>query len=469
MLAGMSAAALSAPLQGLFTRRAHAATFGPLLPDPAGIFDLPAGFSYRILDSRGDTMNDGYQVPGRPDAMACFTGDDPGTIVLVRNHEVGLNDRGNSPLMSGQDTPPEAYDVRGGGSVTRVVLDATTLQPLSRNVLLAGTVTNCAGGMSPWGWLSCEETTSSDHGYVFLCRPGTGAIEAPRLIAGYGRFKHEAAAVDPDTLIAYLTEDQGDSCFYRFVPDSAAEPFTGRLQAMRILQGDRFDTSAGLRVGDTFDIAWVDIDDPTPSRDTVRDQGQDRGAAIIRRGEGLWLDGGSAYICSTSGGPRGSGQIFRLDPAGDGGSLTLIAQAEDTAVLENPDNITVAPWGDVYIAEDGGGTDHLRILDPNGNVSDFARNALSGSELAGVCFSPDGTALFVNLQADHMTLVVTGPFPGNPNPLPPPPLPPPFVPPVEQIGCNAAGATGATNAAFVAAATVGATALGRRRSNEDEA
>ena len=39
-----------------------------------------------------------------------------------------------------------------------------------------------------------------------------------------------------------------------------------------------------------------------------------------------------------------------------------------------------------------------------------AKNGLSRSEIAGVCFSPDGRAMFVNLQTDGITLAITGPF-----------------------------------------------------------
>jgi secreted PhoX family phosphatase len=45
-----------------------------LRADPQGILDLPEGFSYRVLQRGGEMMTDGYRVPGRPDAMACFAG-----------------------------------------------------------------------------------------------------------------------------------------------------------------------------------------------------------------------------------------------------------------------------------------------------------------------------------------------------------------------------------------------------------
>ena len=73
--------------------------------------------------------------------------------------------------------------------------------------------------------------------------------------------------------------------------------------------------------------------------------------------------------------------------------------------------MTVSPAGTVYFCEDGTGGNYLRGIDPDsGRVFDFARNALSHSELAGVCFSPDGRAMFVALQTDGLTLCVTGPF-----------------------------------------------------------
>jgi secreted PhoX family phosphatase len=65
--------------------------YGPLVPDPGGVLDLPPGFQYRILSQEGSpTMRNlatkGIPVPGSHDGMAAFAG--PGnTTVLVRNHE----------------------------------------------------------------------------------------------------------------------------------------------------------------------------------------------------------------------------------------------------------------------------------------------------------------------------------------------------------------------------------------------
>lgn len=395
-------------------RRAAAASFGPLIPDPAGVLDLPEGFSYRVLEKSGDAMSDGYRVPGLPDGMACFAGPS-GTLILMRNHELNAGDLGHGPYHEGQSPPPEAYDPSGVGGVTRIVLDANTFERVSSNLVLIGSSRNCCGGPSPWGWLSCEETVEINgngayrHGYVFACSTAAASVCVPHRIVGYGRCRHEAVAVDPSNYYAYLTEDRGDSSFYRFVPDAMSEPFVGRLQALAIVGQKRFALTT-MTVGQVLDVSWIDIDEPDPDGDTLRSEAQDKGAAILIRGEGIWFAEGQVYICSTTGGAAAAGQIFRLID-GDNPTIELLVEATDTSVLQNPDNITVAPWDQLFIAEDGGGSNFVRWVDAEGKVGDFARNAASGSEFAGVCFSPDGRALFVNMQEDGLTLVVTGPFP----------------------------------------------------------
>src|SRR6187399_3761767 len=61
--------------------------YGPLVPDPQGLIDLPQGFSYRVLSSLGEAMSDGGTVPDRADGMGCFDLGG-GKWALVRNHEL---------------------------------------------------------------------------------------------------------------------------------------------------------------------------------------------------------------------------------------------------------------------------------------------------------------------------------------------------------------------------------------------
>ena len=408
---GGAAVASAAALPFLFQRRlAPAAVRSPLVPDPRGILDLAPGLSYRIVDRTFDPMTDGHRVPACPDGMACFSG--PGdTWVLMRNHELG----DNLALGPCRGAPvPEAYDPRAAGGVTRVVLDARTGQRLSSNLVLAGTLRNCAGGASPWGWISCEETMESGHGYAFLCNTNTDRVLPAKRLTGYGRFRHEAAAVDPRTSIAYLTEDQGDGCIYRFLPADRRRPFTGRLQALKHSQQPNYALSSSLEAGTSIPVSWVDVPEPDSRTDDLRHQAASAGAATLSRGEGIWFAGNVVYICSTDGGKAGRGQILALDVSqAERETIRLMVESPGAATLNMPDNITVAPWGDVIVAEDGWGAAHLRAITPRGGIYDIARNAKSQGELAGVCFSPDGSTLFANMQLDGLTLAITGTFPGH--------------------------------------------------------
>ncbi|MFO7180405.1 MAG: DUF839 domain-containing protein [Pseudomonadota bacterium] len=372
--------------------------------DPNRLLDLRTGFTYTVVERFGDVMSDGYRVPGMADGMACFPGPE-GTVVLMRNHEV---DRQGAFGAYRGKAPAQAYDPNAYGGVTRVVVDARTGQRISSNLVLTGTLRNCAGGPSPWGWLSCEEHVDPGHGYVFLCRTDAAKVAPAERIPAYGRFNHEAVCIDPKTLGAYLTEDRVDGCLYRMIPADRSRPFEGHLEALAIRGKPRFDTGRGLEPGRRYPVEWIRVPDPDPKDDSVRHQALERGAAIVRRGEGIWYHDGAVYIAATIGGPRGTGQILRLHL--ERGELEEYARSEDPGALDYPDNITVAPWGDLYLAEDGAGDQYVRVITTKGKIVDLARNAHSSGELAGVCFSPDASLLFVNLYNEGITVAIRGPF-----------------------------------------------------------
>lgn len=405
---------------GLTPRAGGAAAlpYGPLRPDPQGVLDLPEGFHYRVVDRRGEPMSDGFVTPGRYDGMACFEGPEPGTWALMRNHE-------NPPLLTSlgpaPDGRPIAYEhVRGKpGGVTRVVIDAATATKRSANLVLAGTVLNCAGGPSPWGWLSCEESIDRGHGYVFVCDPLADQVAPPRPVPAFGRFRHEAACVDPATGIVYLTEDREGGCLYRFVPHDVARTlagtsFEGRLEALRVRGRPRMRTDTQLPLGTDVEIDWVPIHDPDPADDTVRVEAQRAGAAIVRRGEGIAFAQRAGrptiVLSATEGGRAGLGQLLRLEPRGEGGTLGVIAESTDQSDFDMPDNLVIAPHGELFFCEDGHARNYVRGLGADGRIFDFARNALSRSELVGVCFSPEGSTMFVGIQQEGLLLSVRGPW-----------------------------------------------------------
>ncbi|MBI1317662.1 MAG: DUF839 domain-containing protein [Candidatus Hydrogenedens sp.] len=418
--------------------------FGPLRRDPEGRFDLPEGFRYRIVSRKGDRMSDGLLVPGRPDGMAAFPGPD-GTTILVRNHEISSDDPENGAygedraLASGIGSRTFYDDgfgkTPGLGGTSTLVYNTRTGELVEQHMSLLGTVRNCAGGPTPWGsWISCEEDVSTkddlhaqDHGWCFEVPAIAGPTTAePKPIVGMGRFNHEAIAIDPVSGVVYLTEDRPDGLIYRYIPNVPGKLHEGgKLQALARKAVPSFDTrnwgdAKPTRVGETFEVEWLDLEGIDSPQDDLRLRGFERGATRFARGEGMWYGNGAVYFACTNGGSALKGQIFKYVPsAAEGttaeaehpGRLTLFVEPNDGGLIDNCDNLTVSPWGDLVACEDGSGEQYLVGVTPEGAIYKFGRNADAGnSELAGATFSPDGSTLFLNVQSDGLTLAITGPW-----------------------------------------------------------
>lgn len=417
--------------------------FGSLVPDPSGILDLPKGFSYTIISRHGERMDDGFYVPSAHDGMAAFPGPN-GLTVLVRNHEIDwdagaeqgpygadqeLFSRIDSGLLydAGFDNEPCL------GGTTTLLFDTRTQRLVTHFLSLAGTLRNCAGGPTPWNsWITCEETVAragdklrKDHGYCFeVPAEASPRVHAAEPLLDMGRFYHEAIAVDPVSGVVYMTEDRWDSLIYRFVPNVPgllAEG--GQLQALTIRDHPSMDTRNWdeqlVAPGDRFSVKWISMNDIHSPDDDLRLRGFDRGAARFARGEGMWYGNDAVYFACTNGGPARKGQIWKYIPSryeGEEGEsanpagLELFIEPNDGGIVDNADNLTVSPWGDLIVCEDGPGTQNLVGITPAGKIYTFAHNAVSESEFAGSTFSPDGSTMFVNMQKDGLTLAIHGPW-----------------------------------------------------------
>ncbi len=73
------------PVHSRAETRPRSNRFGPLLPDAAGIVDLPKGFTYKIISRTGDEMDDGLLVPARPDGMGAFPGPDQTLLFYLQD------------------------------------------------------------------------------------------------------------------------------------------------------------------------------------------------------------------------------------------------------------------------------------------------------------------------------------------------------------------------------------------------
>jgi len=434
--------------------------YGPLKRDPAGLLDLPEGFTYRALSTArsgseddprfSQRLSNGELVPAHHDGMAAFAGRD-GITVLVRNHELEPDHR---PVVD--PSGKRRYDRLGTGGTTTLWVDG------ERNLVrsfpsLSGTFRNCAGGPTPWGsWLSAEECVympgapddrindlnpgaSERHGYLFEVDARAEGLVDPVPIKAMGRFYHEAVAVDPLTGTVYMTEDRPDGLLYRYQPDVVTRGLKkvadlkpgdlalgGTLEALRITtQPSARTQNYGKRafaIGQSVPVDWVAIPVRDPDVDSENDrsgglkaaptsaraQGFSLGCAQFARNEGITHHQGSLYFCATSGGHEEAGQVWRLDL--DAQRLTLVLEPDDRRLMDGPDNLTAAPNGDLIVCEDGRAEDYVLGITPQGRIYRLARNRYNDSEFAGACFAPDGQTLFVNCQDPGITYAIWGPW-----------------------------------------------------------
>jgi len=414
--------------------------YGPVSPTTSSntgeiLLELPPGFKYNVMGKTGAKMSDGNLTPRAHDGMGAFAHEQG--ICLIRNHEVN-NLVGQAGIaVGGREL---AYDPSAAGGTTTLIVDPDT-RLLTRDFLSAtGTLNNCAGGTTPWGsWITCEETTlgaqsryilqinrnvggfDKNHGYCFEVPAIAEGLELRKPLVAMGRFNHEAIAVDPETGIVYETEDANPSGFYRFIPNRPAVLSAGgRLQMLAIKDQPNYDTRTGQTEGVELPVSWVDIQDPNPQAaslvpSAVFAQGFQSGGAAFNGLEGCFYSEGRIFFTAKRGGDRRIGQVWQYRPSSENdGSLSLIFESPDPAVLTMPDNVCLSPRGALVICEDGGApVMHVRGLTQEGKIFDIVRDIVGiplRGEFAGATFSPDSRTLFVNMQRPGITYAIWGPW-----------------------------------------------------------
>jgi secreted PhoX family phosphatase len=446
--------------------------FPPLQDDPNGILALPAGFSYTIVTREGTTdLSFGQgKTPAFHDGTGVVAAG-RNKLTIIQNHEM-------TPHMSAFGVPHIAGTVYDPGAVDAGGCTVITTDGNGRAtdewVGISGTVRNCAGGVTPWGtWITCEETFinagatwtaggqtgtyEKNHGYAFEVFPRESKRQQPKPIKAFGRFEHEALAVEPNLRHVYLSEDASgpNGLFYRWsatsghrlgsgLADSLSDT-AGTLEAMQIRLDDgsvlpdvAYLTSAQL--GRPFKVTWIEVPDRDAVTKPTRTQFTDGTVTRGKKFEGVWSTSKGVYIVNSfafgandlpADATRHDGMVWFYDYSDQ--TITLVTyfphnpagETEGTfpkyadLTFDGPDNVTVTPWGTLVLAEDGVRASHVLSAVPGGPTYAIARNMISNgtsngaptySEFTGPTFSPDGTILFVNIQVPGITLAITGPW-----------------------------------------------------------
>jgi secreted PhoX family phosphatase len=354
---GATAAAGTSPYGGLAAANGHG-------------LELPSGFTSRVIARSGSRVaGTTYVWHALPDGGATFSRAGGGWA-YVSNSEAPTGTGGASTILFSES-----------GAVERAYR------------ILGGTTLNCSGGATPWRtWLSCEEV---GRGRVLECDPfgRRAAVYRPAL----GRFKHEAAAVDPIRKAVYLTEDRPDGGFYRLRPSAWPSLSAGSLTALC-----RSSTGA---------LVWRRVPDPSAAKVSARHQV----AGMIRfnGGEGASYGFDRCYFTT-----KGDGRVWAYNAATNRlGVVYDDSTAGAAPPLTGVDAITISKARDLYVAEDAGNME-ICIITPgatNRIVAPVVRLlGQPSSEITGLAVNPAGTRMYFSSQRGTdgrgITYEVSGPF-----------------------------------------------------------
>ncbi len=355
------------------------ANFGPLAAADQNGLRLPPGFSGRVVARSGaaPVPTSSYLWHGRPAGGATFETEDGGWI-----------------YVSNSDLEPGA----GGVGALRFDSEGTAIGAYS---ILFGSAHNCSGGATPWGtWLSCEKATI---GQVWECDPI--GVRPAVLRPALGTFRHTAVAVDPIQGHLYLTEDEVDGRFYRYVP--LGDPAGDRLD----LDDGRLEVARLIGDGPSGPVEWLPVPDPTFMGE-VATRYQVPASTPFPGGKGIWYGNHVMYFTT-----KFDNRVWIYDIDSARVEILYDDDTSENPILSGVDDVTVSAQGDVLVAEDGGDMQIVGFA-PTGEIVPIVQiEGHQASEVAGPAFDPSGTRLYFSSQrgagdppSGGVTYEISGPF-----------------------------------------------------------
>jgi hypothetical protein len=382
------------------------ACLNPATPQPQPL-QLPSGFAQTIIGRQSDVTTTNSEVN-----FDMITLNETGPLAnrfLYRTHEV-------SPF----------------GALSRIDLETG----LSELVVEREDWESLDGLVwTPWGTIlfAEEEIVASfrdpaypdiERGLIYEYFPQTGNVVARPAV---GARSHEGLRFDAQGNLYGISESRGilnagkpgeSGAIFKFVPNKRGDLSSGKLYALRVLNG-----RTGLAVWELLTLDPVTFDSDAAAQ-AVGATGWDRpeDIEIDKRG------GGILYVAVTESSnlAQDNGLVLkiRLDDNSanvsnyvePGVNVAVESGGDSGTGFDDPDNLALTSNGDLYITEDDSPSD-IWVARGSGPVASevvtFARLLDCGAESTGIYFGRRGPVLYVNSQhaqlnnGEDLTIAIT--------------------------------------------------------------
>ena len=366
------------------------------------------------------------------------------TIIGRQSDLVTTSDEVNFDMLTLNETGPQAgrylyrtHEVRPWAGLSRV-----DLRTGANEMLVEREDWESFDGLvwTPWQTILMAEerivATTPDpeypaieRGLVYEYDPATGSVE-PR--PALGARSHEGLRFDAQGNLYGISESRGianagdpgeSGAIFKFVPDRRGDLSSGQLYVLRV------------RSGRTGPADWVPIDldpdtfDSDAAAQAVNATGWDRPEDVeIGLSTGNSRGGNQVmYVAVTESSnlAQDNGLVLKIELRGDEAYVTNYVEpgvnvdpeagGDAGTGFDDPDNLALAPNGDLYITEDDAPSD-IWVARGRGDVADevetFARLLDCDAETTGIYFGRNGQTLWVNSQhpelndGDDLTIAI---------------------------------------------------------------